>query len=303
MSLTISTCNWVQSSLGPGFQISAILPQIGATSSTLHRIKTLHQGRTVSFILRRFTNREWLADEPGLAEHEASNLELASLSGLPVPELIAYDPSGEEAGDPAVLMTCLPGQVDLLPNDLDGWLQQQAEVLPLLHTLPAFDYTWSYFPYNDPQKLSIPTWSSAPDLWQRLIDLVRQPWPRLPQAFIHRDYHPVNVLFQEGRLSGIVDWPNACRGPAGIDAAWSRVNLVQLYGMEAADGFLRYYLAAAKSESGWHPFLDLLALLEVLPGPPSVYQPWVEYGVQGLTSELLCQRVDSHLASALAELG
>jgi Ser/Thr protein kinase RdoA (MazF antagonist) len=44
-------------------------------------------------------------------------------------------------------------------------------------------------------------------------------------VFLHRDYHPGNLLWNDGSLSGIVDWAFSCRGPRGVDVAHTRWNL------------------------------------------------------------------------------
>lgn len=50
-----------------------------------------------------------------------------------------------------------------------------------------------------------------------VFDFVREPRPQVKPCFIHRDYHPTNILWVDDKVSGVVDWVNACRGPAGID--------------------------------------------------------------------------------------
>jgi aminoglycoside phosphotransferase (APT) family kinase protein len=56
---------------------------------------------------------------------------------------------------------------------------------------------------------------------------------------IHRDYHQANVLFEDGRLIGVVDWTAACTGPVGIDLAQMRMNLAWEFDVELADAFPR----------------------------------------------------------------
>ena len=146
--------------------------------------------------------------------------------------------------------------------------------------------------------LTTPAWSRVPRLWARAIKLAQEPPPPAPPCFIHRDYHPNNVLWQNGRVSGIVDWPNACRGVAGVDVAWCRQNLMFLYGVPAADGFLQAYECLAGSVFSYHLHWDLLALLEVLPGPPRLYPPWAEFGVH-VTAAVMQERIDTYLESVL----
>ena len=84
-----------------------------------------------------------------------------------------------------------------------------------------------------------------------------------------------------------------------IDASWCRVNLAGLYGVETADRFLRAYESLAGPAFSYHPFWDLMVIIEGLPGPPDVYPPWVEFGLRGLTDALMLSRSDAYLASVM----
>ena len=78
----------------------------GGMSSAVHALD-LADGRAL--VLRRFVREDWLAEEPDVPAREAAALELLRERPLPTPELVASDPTGAAAGDPAVLMTRLPG--------------------------------------------------------------------------------------------------------------------------------------------------------------------------------------------------
>lgn len=291
--------SWVEESIGSGAAVTSVRQLKGATSSTLYALQVAQGGTSQPYVLRLFSNQEWLAEEPDLAEHEAANLLQVATAGIAVPALVANDPTGSRCRLPAILMTCLPGTVVLCPDDLDGWLRQMAEVLIPLHSLDPAGHSWVYTPYNDPASLTVPTWSRYPELWARAIEIVNRPRPQVKERFIHRDYHPNNVLWQDGQLSGIVDWPNACRGPAGIDIAWCRVNLKSTHGVAVADRFLDLYCAAAGSSFSYDPFWDLMVIIEGLPGRPDVYPPWVEFGLTGLTDELMLERSEAYLVSVM----
>jgi aminoglycoside phosphotransferase (APT) family kinase protein len=293
---------WVADAVGAGTRLESVHPLTGATSSTLHSITARFNGREIKLVLRRFTNTEWLEEEPGLARHEAESLKLAAQAATPTPELIAYDETGERCGVPAILMTQLPGSVELKPRDFDHWLHQLAEVLLPIHSLQVGTFPWHYQPYNDISTLQTPTWSTVPELWERTIEIVNGPQPETHECFIHRDYHPTNVLWQADQVSGIVDWPNACRGAANIDVAWCRANLAYLYGVTAADQFLQAYDSLAGPTFDHHPYWDLIVAIEGLPGPPDVYPPWVEYGVRHLTADLMRERQDEYLVSIFARI-
>lgn len=294
------TLRWIAASADA--EIQSVRRLTGSTSSTLYSVEVTRNDRPLKLVLRLFTNVEWLADEPDLVRHEVASLKKAAEADVPTPELIVCDESGAHCGIPAILMTQLPGRVELMPADLDGWLYKLAEAIAPLHALDVGEFSWRYVPYNDVSRLEPPAWSKYPGLWERAIEIVNAPWPEARECFIHRDYHPVNVLWQDGRVSGIVDWPNACRGPAGIDVAWCRRNLAEMHGVDVAERFLCACQAVVGSSFVHHPCWDLLVLVEHLPGPPRVYSPWIDFGMQHLTDEIVQERVDEYLASVMTRL-
>mgnify|MGYP006197413717 CR=1 FL=1 len=85
-----------------------------------------------------------------LARHEAAALQKAVQTGLPCPEVVAFDEHAETGGVPLLLMTCLPGHIVLQPADMDNWLYQQAEALVKIHATPLDEsYAWAYFPWGE----------------------------------------------------------------------------------------------------------------------------------------------------------
>jgi aminoglycoside phosphotransferase (APT) family kinase protein len=293
---------WVAAVVGPGAVIQSVSPLAGGTSSALHSLEVCRGGCHMRLVLRRFVNAEWLAEEPDVALHEAASLKKAGEADVPTPELIAWDQEGDHGGVPAVLMTQLPGSVELKPVHFDTWLDRLAEALVAIHAVEAGTHPWSYFPYSDLSRLEVPGWSGFADLWERAIQVVTGPRPPARECFIHRDYHPTNVLWQHDRISGVVDWANACRGPAGIDLGHCRTNLARLYGVAAADRFLQAYQSLAGPSFTYHPYWDLITAIDIDPGPPTVYDGWVACGVHHLNAAILRERVDQYLVSVMARL-
>jgi len=190
-----------------------------------------------------------------------------------------------------------------MPGDVGAWLRGLAEAVLPFHEIEADDFPWRYFPYVGHLKsIEPPPWSQFPEHWERAAVIVAGPRPAGRECFIHRDYHPNNVLWHDGRVSGVVDWVNACRGAAGFDAAWCRLNLAQLRGVAEADLFLRAYETSAGARFAYDPYWDLMALVEVLPGPPGVYEGWRAFGVTHLDDRLMRERLDEYLASLIARL-
>lgn len=76
---------------------------------------------------------------------------------------------------------------------------------------------------------------SGPQAWKRLVEPVSTLEPYSPVAFLHRDYHPGNLLWDGGQMAGIVDWACACHGPTAVDVADTECNLMLIDGSEAAE--------------------------------------------------------------------
>ncbi len=106
------------------------------------------------------------------------------------------------------------------------------------------------------------------------------------------------MLWDDGRLTGIIDWTNACLGPGEVDLAHCRINLVCLYGREVADQF-----GAACERSGTvprHPYWDLRCAADFLP-LTEVYPGWVELGRRNLSLDEIRSRVDDWVRTLVAE--
>jgi aminoglycoside phosphotransferase (APT) family kinase protein len=121
---------WLQKVMGQQTKVRSIAPLPGATSSAVFEIELDGEG---SFVLRLFTNRDWLKEEPDLARHEAESLRISQQVPVATPQLITVDETGEACGYPAVLMSKCEGKIDLFPPDRQVWLCHLAKALRQLH--------------------------------------------------------------------------------------------------------------------------------------------------------------------------
>ena len=299
--LSTDIINWVKKNTNPSATIVNINKLKGSTSSTLHCV-TLKQGEAIKdVVVRQFDNQEWVQEEPDLAIHEAYSLHKASDSIVPTPELIAFDEMGTECGVPAVLMSYLDGDVHLLPNDQSKWLYGLAKALSEIHQMNRTEFPYTYFSYQDSATLKVPVWSNVPNAWRKAIDYIQDDPPVYTPQFIHRDYHPANVLWEEEKVSGVVDWVNACIGPLAVDVGHCRVNLAQLYSVETADAFLDCY-RALNHHFVYDPYWDIVSLVDILSGEPEVYPGWRAFGVTDLTNHMMKERLDRYVLSLVARI-
>ena len=292
---------WVERSIGRGAQRVSLTRAEGATSSSVYFIKATGGGPPLDCVLRLFTNERWLEEEPDLPEHEAAVLTKTCGAGLPAPKLIAYASDDSECGVPAVLMSFIDGRIVLRPDDFESWLTRMSQALAEIHSVSTTDLRWEYFSWTDKDGLEPPVWSKHPELWERAIEMGLGGPPDHERVFIHRDYHPTNVLWASQKLSGVVDWVNACRGPASVDLAHCRGNLVSMFGPAIAERFLQAYKRVVGPGFVHHPYWDIDALLGTLP-EPGWYPPWEAFGLERIDQGVLRARKDNYLGTIMSRM-
>ncbi|HEX9382667.1 MAG TPA: hypothetical protein VF908_04655, partial [Gemmatimonadaceae bacterium] len=59
---------------------------------------------------------------------------------------------------------------------------------------------------------------------------------------------------------------------------------------------------AAGSEFTYDPYWDLMSVVELLPGPPSMYEGWRASGILNISNAVMRERVDEYVASLVARL-
>jgi aminoglycoside phosphotransferase (APT) family kinase protein len=243
---------WVERRAGVRIVRVRRLP--GASSTAVHG---LYAADGTRLVLRRYVWPGFLDDEPLAPRREVEALRFASAHGLPVPDVVAADFAGADIGDgvPALLMTFLPGRAVAAPD-----VHRLAEVAAAIHATDPEEFGHDYFPWFTGTTVGPPRTARWPRLWEVAIGLWHDAAPEFRPTFIHRDFHPGNVLWWRGRPSGVVDWANACAGPWGCDVATCRANLVDLAGGRAADEFLAAY--ESLTGDAFSPYWDMACILE-----------------------------------------
>jgi aminoglycoside phosphotransferase (APT) family kinase protein len=214
---------------GPGATVQRTEALAGGTHARTFLVQTTGPGLDV--VLREFP--------PGddTARREARVLTaLDGLGGL-APRLLACDLDGGSW----VLISRLPGTADITPASPGAAAEQLGRILARIHATPR------------PQVAGLPelfdrVTSSPADLSGPAAAAVAAGWKRLasaPSVLTHRDFWSGNVVWRDGQLTGVVDWPGAALGPAGVDVSWCRLDLFLLHGERAADTFTAAYEAAA----------------------------------------------------------
>src|SRR5215469_18188087 len=227
---------------GPDATVRRMLALAGGTHARTYLIQTANPER--GFIVRQF------APGDDAAGREARVL--AALDGLDglAPQLLVAHPDGSW-----ILISRLPGAANITPRDPSAVARQLGETLARIHAtvrqrlagLPSvFDR-----PEGSPAELSGPAASIVAARWETLAST--------QTVLTHYDFWLGNTVWQDGTLTGVVDWTGGARGPRACDLGWCRLDLYLLYGESIADAFLRSYQAVSRPASPDSLLCDLWA--------------------------------------------
>lgn len=191
------------------------------------------EGPATSVVVRQFPT----ADPAASRERDVLRT-LDGLDGL-APVVLGGDVDGRRSGHPTTLISWLDGESDITPSDPQPWAAELGRALAVVQAV-SNDRLGALPSVFDGR-------GAASGLHGPLAPRVRSRWSQIvnqPAVLVHSDYWSGNVVWRDGRLTGVVDWSSAGRGPRGYDLGWCRLDLVLLFDERIADAFLGAYEAA-----------------------------------------------------------
>ncbi|MEU9190946.1 alpha/beta fold hydrolase [Streptomyces sp. NPDC048484] len=299
-----ATCAWLAKQLGHGRSVADSRLLSGGWSSQMRRL-TLDDDTTL--VQRTFVKPFFRHHGPGLLAREASVLALlAGKEGIPAPGLVAVDATAEHCNHPTLLMSALPGRVRVDGDDLDRRLDLLAAQLVRVHGVVPAERPRPYQAWTSPERVRTP---NGP-LWERAVDVIRRDPPPYDGCFLHRDFHPGNVLFTGAgptlRITGVVDWVETSWGPADLDVAHCSTALALLHGPAYGLEFRERYEGHGGrdlADGPDHLYWRLLDALHYCPDAAKLAGPWRELGRDDLTSEVLRERLEAYVDGLLQRCG
>jgi hypothetical protein len=267
---------WIEHALGPAHRVATTRRARGGVSSVVHCVVVENRGGArAPYMLRRVPLRTEVPNHDPTAEVRNESDALGTFGGDLIPELVAVDPAGDGCGVAALLSTWLPGRPEVRPRDGSAWIGELAAALDRVPTSIAELRFGEFVPWFDASPCA-PEWSRVPDAWERVRACLDTRLPAGgPARFVHRDFHPGNVLLHRGRCSGIVDWTHASVGAPEVDVSRVRVQIAVLTDRAHADDFLRRTDYAATYDPLW----DALVACEIGPWADDLLQ-YNEIGAQ-----------------------
>ncbi|MEV7602983.1 aminoglycoside phosphotransferase family protein [Kitasatospora sp. NPDC089797] len=324
------TRRWVEEALAPGERITRVRELKGGFTSRMRLLDVSPAGGDgardggpggggpgddgpggggpggggYALVLRSFVEPFYRRHAPALLEREAGVLRLLEGGGVPAARLRAVDARGAHCEHPSLLMTRLPGTVRV---GEDGAVAPRtvllARQLAAVHALavPARARPRAWQAWTDPGHVRVPGATARPALWRRAVEVIAAPAPGHRPCFLHRDFHPGNVLFtgcgDTLAVSGVVDWVETSWGPADLDVAHCSTALALLHGTGTGMAFADAYESAGGTLSAGpdHLYWRLLDALAFAPDAHRVAVPWRDLGRTDLTADLLTARLEDYL--------
>jgi aminoglycoside phosphotransferase (APT) family kinase protein len=238
--------------IAPGCSLMGIELLPGSYSNYTHLVTARSaDGSDLGFVIRRYAIFGSY-DRGEKARREFKALELVQRHDIPVPTPLYLDETGATLGMPGIVTSYVPGELLFSPTDALERARTLATMLAKIHSVPcgneAKDFLLdanaeaSWFCRSD----DVPDYMRAHPDGKMVWEVTRDLYPDLhevPPGLVHIDYWSGNVLWEDGRITAIVDWEEAAYGDPGIDVAYCRMDMC-LSGMGyMADEFLKAYEA------------------------------------------------------------
>ena len=233
----------LSTALNPQAQLLEVVPLTGGVSADVQALTLRNaDGETFKVVVRQHPDRTFKDRSADLTRLEYQLLVALYGAGLPVPEPLMLDVTGEIVPAPALVMTYVEGSAEIDNDDLSAQMDEMAQVLCAIHDLAA-----SALPALPDRLNPLPEmlrFLPEGTLWQALREYLRDAsWPAYQgrPCLLHGDFWPQNLLWRDGELVAVLDWEDAAIGDPMADVAGARVELGWTHGEQAVAQFTRAY--------------------------------------------------------------
>lgn len=219
------------------------------------------------------------------ARREFTAMQYANRNGIPAPQPLYLDETGDLLGIPGIVTRYVTGTQIESPADPVAWARALAETLVRIHAVPCDPASRNFLLDAN----SDATWflrsGRVPDIMQahpegeRVWQAVRRGLSRLQPVratLVHTDYWPGNILWEGDKISAVIDWEEAAFGDPAIDVAYCRMDMLIRGLPQVADEFLAAYETAAGGSLANLGFWELAAAAR----PMFLPQGWVDQSPQ-----------------------
>lgn len=237
--------------LAPGSDLTSITVPDGSFSNFTHVVEARSKkGEIFKIVVRRYKIFGDY-DRGKKARLEFQTFQLLNLHGVPAPQALLLDESGDTLGSPGIVVSFVAGhlQMDTVSDPMD-WARKLAHTLAKIHAIPCGEEeqrfllkgngeaTWFLNSERPPAYMQ--EYPGGAEVWQILHDQ----FPRIqtvPPVLLHLDYWSGNILWHQNEISAVIDWEEAAYGDPAVDVGYALMNIALMGLPDAADKFLQAY--------------------------------------------------------------
>ncbi|MCY3556682.1 MAG: phosphotransferase [Gemmatimonadetes bacterium] len=226
---------------------------------------------TARKLIHRLHGEVDLQQNPNVAADEFRVLQLTHAAGLATPAPVYLDATDPLFPTPSLVLEFAEGITDLKPGDPAEYVMQMARELARIHRMDTAGRDLSFLlRLEDDCASAIGRPPETPGITageRELLALLATGWP-LPRknapVVLHGDYWPGNTLWQDGKLTAVIDWEDTRRGDPLFDVSNARFEILMLFGAVNMDLFTRHYESLNPVDSGCLPWWDVYTALRVV---------------------------------------
>ena len=239
----------LREAIEPGATDVSARPLLGGVDTATYALRLERGGEARDVVVRVYRNWDGEQDAGTAVRRQHAVLGAVAAVTAAAPRPILADAAGDLIGEPLIVMSWLPGAPQApTGQDDDAWAEQLAVAMAEVHATPLSGLP-SDFPRHGmaAERLArfLARGADVRDpLWDRIASVLT---PRAanvranPPTLIHGDFWFGNTIWENGRLTGIIDWDGAAIADPARDVAGARNDLALLSGARAADVFLARY--------------------------------------------------------------
>lgn len=202
-----------------------------------------------------------------VARHEFELLEAVHAAGTRSPRPYYYDESGDLLDAPFLVVEYFEGAPVFSTADTIGYATQLAAEMARYHRLDISRPPLSDLPKQAPrlQRLIFDATVEAENLdYNHIRQTLQSVWP-LPAlnepALLHGDIWAGNLVWNNGRLAGIIDWEDAHLGDPMWDVSVARLDLLWAFDWPMVAAFTNAYREFSTTDMSQMAYWDLAAAI------------------------------------------
>jgi aminoglycoside phosphotransferase (APT) family kinase protein len=278
--------------ISPQSRFGAIALMPGSFSNITHVVDVISaEGLPSRLVVRRYPVANDKQRVKARREYEA--LVRLHANKYAVAQPLYLDEQGKILGMSGIVTSFMPGKQVLNPTNPEMWARQLAQMLARIHSFDCDPATMpslmnsntdaaGFLRYKEiPKRMS-----EHPDgqiVWDELRE---QLWHLRPvrASFTHLDYWVQNILWQDDRISAVVDWEEASYGDPAIDVGYARKGFYEMGRADLADLFLEEYEQAVGRHVENLGFWELAASIRSMPDPAQKLKGKIALGGQSFNA-------------------